>query len=40
MRQMVLVALIAVASISTATAADWKPVKGTYAVTAQNYLDP
>lgn len=21
-------------------AADWKPVKGTYAVTAKNYLDP
>lgn len=29
-------ALIPVASV----AADWMPVKGTYAVTAKNYLDP
>lgn len=29
-----------VASAPTLWAADWKPVKGTYAVTAENYLDP
>lgn len=28
------------ASIPNLWAADWKPVKGTYAVTAKNYLDP
>lgn len=28
------------ASTSALWAADWKPVKGTYAVTARNYLDP
>ena len=29
-----------VASVPSASAADWQPVKGTYAVTAENYLDP
>lgn len=28
------------ASIPDLSAADWKPVTGTYAVTAKNYLDP
>lgn len=27
-------------SIPVSSAADWKPVSGTYAVTARNYLDP
>jgi hypothetical protein len=31
---------LTVTSLSASYAADWKPVKGTYAVTAQNYLDP
>jgi len=34
-------ALVALALTgATATAADWKPLEGTAAVTAQNYLDP
>lgn len=39
MRTFLIVALVA-ASASPLWAADWKPVKGTYAVTAKNYLDP
>ena len=39
MKPLLFVAII-IASTSTLWAADWKPVKGTYAVTAQNYLDP
>jgi hypothetical protein len=32
--------LLMAASVPAVWAADWKPVKGTYAVTAKNYLDP
>ena len=39
MNLLFLVTLVA-ASASASYAADWKPVKGTYALTAQNYLDP
>lgn len=39
MKLLLFVALMA-ASTSAPYAADWKPVKGTYAVTANNYLDP
>src|SRR5687767_15400315 len=39
MKLLLLVALM-VSSLSASYAADWKPVKGTYAVTAQHYLDP
>jgi hypothetical protein len=39
MKLLLLTALMAT-SIPASYAADWKPVKGTYAVTAQNYLDP
>ena len=39
MKSLLLIAFV-IASTSTPWAADWKPVKGTYSVTAQNYLDP
>lgn len=39
MKLLLFVAVMA-ASTPASWAADWKPVKGTYAVTAQNYLDP
>lgn len=32
--------LLLAASAVNSSAADWKAVKGTYAVTARNYLDP
>jgi hypothetical protein len=35
-----LLLVLAVAASVPAWATDWKPVKGTYAVTARNYLDP
>lgn len=40
MKTFVLVTLAAALIPLTSVAADWKPVKGTYAVTAKNYLDP
>lgn len=39
MKSLLLLALMT-ASTSASWAVDWKPVRGTYAVTAQNYLDP
>jgi hypothetical protein len=33
-------AALAILSTFPLCAADWKPLKGTYAITAQNYLDP
>ena len=39
MKSLLLFVLVA-ASIPNLWAADWKAVKGTYAVTAKNYLDP
>ena len=39
MKNLPLAALI-VASLSPSYAADWKPLRGTYAVTAKYYLDP
>lgn len=39
MRYLAVVALLA-ASNAAISAADWKPVQGTYAVTAKYYLDP
>ncbi len=40
MRTLVIVAIAASMIPIASIAADWKPVKGTYAVTAKNYLDP
>jgi hypothetical protein len=39
MRPIAIAAFLALMPIASG-AADWKPVKGTYAVTAKNYLDP
>lgn len=40
MKSKVLVAIAASCLGAAASAADWKPLEGTYAVTARNYLDP
>ena len=40
MKQTLLIAVVVAVSASASWAADWKPIKGTYAVTAKNYLDP
>src|SRR5690349_15064748 len=40
MKSFAIVSVVAALMPLAAGAADWKPVKGTYAVTAQNYLDP
>ena len=36
----VVLCVLTVASMTESLAADWKPVNGTYAITAKNYLDP
>jgi hypothetical protein len=38
--KLLLFIVLSVSSTSALWAADWKPVEGIYAVTAQNYLDP
>lgn len=40
MRTFVILAVAAMMIPVASTAADWKSVNGTYAVTAKNYLDP